>query len=217
MSRHRIAIADDHELFARGTASLLAPHHDVAAVVHSGRELLAALRQSAFDCVLLDLSMPDQSGLEVIPHLREEWPGLKLIVLTMHADRNLASAALGLGVHGYVPKSAELEELLLAIDEAFAGRRYVSPKIPKHTEHTGLQAQHPSLATLTPRQQRVLMLLGEGMSSAAIAERVGLSLSTVTFHRANLRRKLGIETSLGLHQLAVLLRSGLPEDEKTGA
>lgn len=216
MSRHIIALADDHELFARGTASLLAPHHEVAGVTHSGRELQALLRRTAVECVLLDLSMPGQSGLQVIPELRQEWPELLIIVLTMHIDRKLANATLGLGAHGYVPKDADLDELLLAIDEVFARRRYISPRIPKHTECIGLNAKHPTLASLTPRQQRILFLLGEGMTSAAIAERVGLTLSTITFHRANLRRKLGIDTELGLHQLAVLVRSGLPEDEATG-
>jgi DNA-binding NarL/FixJ family response regulator len=213
MSRRIIAIADDHELFARGTASLLAPHHEVGGVARSGRELLALLRHSSIECVLLDLSMPDQSGLEVLPELQREWPGLRTIVLTMHVDRTLANAALGLGAHGYVPKDAGLDELLLAIDEVCAGRRYVSPRIPKHTERTGLQARHPSLASLTPRQQRILLLLGKGMSSAAIAQEIGLTLSTITFHRANLRRKLGIDSKLGLHQLAVLVQSELSEDK----
>lgn len=213
MSRHILAIADDHVLFARGTASLLAPYHEIAGVTHSGRELQESLRRTAVECVLLDLSMPGQSGLQVLPELRQEWPELLIIVLTMHIDRNLANAALGLGADGYVPKDVDLRELLLAIDEVFAGRHYVSPRIPKHTECTGLNARHPLLASLTSRQQRILFLLGEGMTSAAIAEKIGLSLSTITFHRANLRRKLGIDTELGLHQLAVLVRSGLPEGE----
>lgn len=216
MSRHILALADDHELFARGTATMLSPHHDVAGLTHSGHELKELLRRTPVDCVLLDLSMPGESGLQVLPELRQEWPALRIIVVTMHVDRNLANAALGLGAHGYVPKDANLDELLLAIDEVFAGRRYVSARIPRHTERTGLQARHPSLASLTPRQQRILFLLGEGLTSAAIAEKVGLTLSTITFHRANLRRKLGIGSELGLHQLAVLVRSGLSEDEAIG-
>lgn len=213
MSRCSIAVADDHELFARGLVALLAPHHEVSGVAHSGHELLELLHRTTTECVLLDLSMPGQSGLEVLSELRREWPELRIIVLTMHIDRNLANAALSLGADGYVPKDADLGELLLSIDEAFAGRRYVSPRIPSHSERTGLLAHHPSLASLTPRQQQILFLLGEGMSSAAIAEKVGLTLSTITFHRASLRRKLGIDSELGLHRLAVLLRTGLPEDE----
>jgi len=209
--RRSLALADDHEIVAKGLATLLAPHHDVRGVAHSGSELLTLLEAKPVDCVLLDLSMPEQSGLEVLPKLRRRWPELKIIVLTMHVDRRLAEAAQSLGSDAYLPKDAGLPELLEAIDAVFRGEHYISPRIPRHTERTSLQALHPSLASLTPRQQRILLLLGDGLSSAAIAQALELSESTITFHRANLRRKLGIEDELGLHRFAVLLRTTLQE------
>jgi DNA-binding NarL/FixJ family response regulator len=181
-------------------------------VVHSGAELLGWLGRQAVDCVLLDLSMPRQSGLEVLPELHRRWPELHVIMLTMHSDRALAEATLALGAAGYVPKDAGLPELLLAIETVCSGGRHLSQLIPKHTERTSLHALHPALCSLTPQQERILLLLGEGRSSAAIAKELGLSESTITFHRANLRRKLGIETELGLHRFAVLMRTAVTEE-----
>jgi DNA-binding NarL/FixJ family response regulator len=211
MPRCSVALADDHELVARGLATLLAPHHDIAGVVHSGGELFGLLARQSVDCVLLDISMPRQSGLDVLPELRRRWPELKILILTMHLDRQLVEATMSLGADGYLPKDAGLPELLGAIDAVMAGGHYISPLIPKHTERTSLHALHPALCSLTPQQQRILLLLGEGLSSAAIGKEVGLSESTITFHRANLRRKLGIETELGLTRFAVLIRTMVPE------
>lgn len=211
MPRHTLVLADDHELVTRGLATLLAPHHDIIATVHSGRELFACLARLTPECVLLDVSMPGQSGLDVLPELRRRWPALKVIMLTMHLDRVLAEHALGLGAAGYVPKDAGLPELLGAIDAVCAGQHYLSPLVPKRTERTGLHALHPALSSLSPRQEQILLLLGEGRSSATIAREVGLSESTIAFHRAELRRKLGIENELGLHRFAVLMRTAVME------
>jgi len=213
MPRHTLVLADDHDLVARGLATLLAPHHDIVAVLHSGTELYACLAKLSPPpaCLLLDISMPGQSGLDVLPELRRRWPRLNVLMLTMHTDRVLAEAAIGLGAAGYVPKDAGLPELLGAIDAVCTGHQYVSPLIPKHTERTGLQALHPALASLSPRQEQILLLLAEGRSSATIARQVGLSESTIAFHRANLRRKLGIDSELGLHRFAVLMRTSLTE------
>jgi two-component system nitrate/nitrite response regulator NarL len=117
---------------------------------------------------------------------------------------------LGLGADGYVPKDAELAELCEAIEAVRAGHHYVSAKVPKHTDRTSLQAVHPSLASLTPQQERILLMIGEGLSSAAIGRSMGLTEATIAFHRANLRRKLGIDSELGLHRYAVLMRSAMP-------
>jgi DNA-binding NarL/FixJ family response regulator len=217
MARRSLALADDHELVARGLATLLAPHHDIAGVAHSGAELLGLLSRHRIDCVLLDLSMPRQSGLDVLPELRRRWPELKILILTMHVDRELVETTMSLGADGYLPKDAALPELLGAIDAVTAGSHYISPLIPKHTERTSLHALHPALCSLTPQQQRILFLLGEGLSSAAIGKAVGLSENTITFHRANLRRKLGIESELGLYRFAVLMRTMVAEPEAGGA
>jgi DNA-binding NarL/FixJ family response regulator len=127
----------------------------------------------------------------------------------MHADRALVQATLGLGADGYVPKDVELTELHQAIEVVLAGHQYISAKVPRHTDRTSLHALHPSLASLTPHQEKILFLIGEGLSSAAIGRTIGLTEATISFHRANLRRKLGIENELGLHRFAVLIRTAI--------
>jgi DNA-binding NarL/FixJ family response regulator len=129
----------------------------------------------------------------------------------MHNDRALADAAVQLGADGYLPKDVRLQELLMAIDLVASGRTYVSPRVPGHTDHVGIHALHPSLLSLTPRQEQVLKMVSDGKSTAAIAGSLHLSESTVTFHRTNIRKKLGITSDHGLHEFAALLRQMLRE------
>ncbi|HSE66286.1 MAG TPA: response regulator transcription factor [Gemmatimonadales bacterium] len=210
MTRCSLAIADDHELVARGLANLLAPFYEIVGVVHSGRELLELLGKGPVDCVLLDLSMPDQSGLEVLPQLKQGYPASKVIMVTMHADRWLVQESLRRGADGYITKDDGIAEVREAIDAVLSGKQFVSARVPKHTDRTSLHALHPSMASLTPQQEKILLLLGEGLSSAAMGKAIGLTEATVAFHRANLRRKLGIDSELGLHRFAVLVRTFLP-------
>jgi DNA-binding NarL/FixJ family response regulator len=207
--RLRLAIADDHDLVAAGLALLLSDHHDIGGIAASGKALTTLLEHTPIDCVLLDISMADQGGLDVLPELRRRWPALKIVMLTMHNDRALADEALHLGADGYVPKDVRPDELMMAIDLVAAGRTYVSPRVPKYTDQVGIHAFHPILLSLTPRQEQILLLLAEGKSTAAIADLLDLSESTVTFHRANLRKKLGISTDHALHGFAALIRQML--------
>ena len=134
MIRVSLAIADDHELVLLGLARLLAPHHDVRLLAHSGSELVRRLDEVPVQCVLLDLAMPGTSGLDILPHLRDRWPDLRIIMLSMHTDRSLVNTALSLGAHGYVPKNVPVPELFSAIESVLDGKRHVSPRIPRHTE-----------------------------------------------------------------------------------
>jgi len=181
---------------------------DITAVAFSGDELLALLRESTAECLLLDLVMPGRNGLELIPAVRNLQPAMKILVVTMLLDRGLAGAALSAGANGFVPKDAGMEELTFAIGEVLAGRRYVSPRVPKSSHRVGLAAHHMGLHQLTPRQEEVLLLLGEGRSETEIAGTLHLGLSTITFHKHNLMRALGIESEAALTQYAVLVRTG---------
>jgi DNA-binding NarL/FixJ family response regulator len=157
--------------------------------------------------------MPNRNGLEILPELRMVRPQLKVLVLTMYVDRILADTALSLGANGFVPKDCGIDELCTAIEEVLAGHTHVSPRIPRHTDRSALKAAHPSLAGLTPRQHQILHLLGEGMSTEQIAEVLQLEMSTVSYHRANIRKKLGIDSEWGLIRYAVLIRAEEAEAE----
>jgi DNA-binding NarL/FixJ family response regulator len=209
--RRRLIVADDHHLFAQGLALLLAPHYDVVGIAHSGTEVLELLARDTPDGVLLDLSMPGRSGLDILPELRMVRPALKILILTMHADRVLAETAIHGGAHGYVSKDCTDDELLIAIAEVLTGKIHISPHIPSHTQRSGMEASHQALAGLTPRQHQILTMLGEGKSTAAIADLLQVSVKTVEFHRARLRDKLGIKSEWGLNRYAVLIKAAMAE------
>jgi DNA-binding NarL/FixJ family response regulator len=209
VTQHRVILADDHHVVAESLARSLGDEFEVVALAHDGEATLAALERHEADCLVLDLQMPKLHGLEVIPRSRQLRPATAIVVLTMHADRNLAGAALALGALGFVPKDAPLAELTRAIRVAIAGRRYLSPLLPNVTHKLGADADHPGVCRLTPRQREVLLLVGEGRSSAEIASALGLSPSSITFHRQNCMRALGLATEAALLQYAVLVRTSL--------
>ena len=210
--RPRLVIADDHRLLVQGLQKMLGKRFHVVGVAYAGDELLSLLRATPADCLLLDLSFPGRSGLDVLPEIQALQPDLKIVVLTMHVDRVLAEAALAAGALGFVPKDSGMDEVERALTEALAGRRYVSPRVPKFTHGVGLDATHLSLSRLTPRQQEILRLLGQGKTSAEIGESLGLSENTITFHRARIRKLLGLSSEWEMARFAILLHLAAVED-----
>ena len=203
--RARLVIADDHRMVVQGLEQMLDQRYEIVGVAYAGDELLALLKRTPADLLLLDLSLPGRSGLDILPDLHALQPELKVLVLTMHTDRVLAEASLAAGALGFVPKDAGMEELMLALSEVLAGRRYVSPRVPKSSHRVGLDALHASLAKLTERQQTILRLLGQGLTSAEIGDKLGLSENTITFHRKRIRTILGLKTEWELTRQAILV------------
>jgi DNA-binding NarL/FixJ family response regulator len=208
-----LILADDHRMFAESLAASLARLYEIRGTAFSASELHVLLEHSKADCLLLDLLLPDANGLELIPRTRAMLPQMKILVVTMLLDRVLADAAFAAGAHGFVPKDASMEELTLAISEVLAGRLYRSPRLPKSSHRVGMRARHAAIMNLTPRQQEIVLMLGEGKSELRIAHTLGLSPSTVTFHKQNILRILGLETSAALTRLAVLVRASAANDQ----
>ena len=129
---------------------VLAMSYDIVAVAHCGAELLDLLRTRSADCILLGLQLPDRHGLDLIPEILALQPALRILIVTMFLDRCLAEAALVAGAFGFVPKDGTREELKHAIAEVLAGNRHVSPRVPRTSQRTGIDAFHPALARLTP-------------------------------------------------------------------
>jgi len=205
MSRPRLYLVDDHRLFLESLASMLATECDVLGIATSVSDLLAALPNPAIECVLLDLLMPHQNGLDALPAIKAKQPSLKVLVVTMLADRTIAGETLARGADGFVPKDAGSEELLRAINTVLDGRRYLSPLLPKTSHGAGLRAAHPALIRLTPRQHEIVMLLGAGRSYAEIADELGISRSTFTFHKNHILDRLGVTSDSALKHFALLL------------
>lgn len=211
--RPRLVIADDHRLLVQGLQQMLGGRFDVVGVAYAGDELLALLRDVPADCLILDLSLPGRSGIDLLPDICKTQPGLRILVLTMHVDRILAEAALAAGAIGFVPKDSGMDEVETALNEVLAGRRYLSPRIPKFSHRVGLDAVHASLSKLTPRQQTILKLIGEGRTSLEIGEKLGLSENTITFHRGRIRKMLGLSSEWALLRHALLVHLATGEED----
>ena len=209
----RLLLADDHALVVEGLRRLLEPANRVVGIARSGAEALKLVRNVPADCLLLDLSMPEGNGLDLIPSIRALAPRLKIIIVTMFVDKALVEVALEAGADGFVPKDAGIEELQSAIVEVMAGRRYVA-RAALRRGAPALEEQGLGLSQLTPRQREIVRMVGDGRSNAEIAEALGLHEKTITFHRTNIRRALGIPNEWGLVRYAMLAKLSGRAQEK---
>jgi DNA-binding NarL/FixJ family response regulator len=121
----------------------------VVGVANTGKDLLTLLGHTNADCLLLDISLPDRNGLDLLPDIRHLQPSLKILVVTMHLDRYLAAACLASGAHGYLPKNASQQELLYALARVLAGHQYVSSLVPKNSQRVGPAARHTATSGLS--------------------------------------------------------------------
>jgi DNA-binding NarL/FixJ family response regulator len=194
-----VALADDHPVVRAGLRTLLEAD-DAVRVVGEFEDLpgtlggVPALRP---DVLVLDLAMGGESSLSAIPRLLAATPGMKIVILTMHADPGFARESLRLGASGYVLKDAAAEELLLALRTVRRGSTYLHPELGAQ-----MAVLDASTSPLTDREIQVLRLLAEGHTNAEVAARLYLSLRTVEAHRGQLRSKLGLETRAELSAYA---------------
>lgn len=184
---------------------MLGDRYHIVGVASSGGELMELLPQAAADCVLLDLSLPDVHGLELLPRIGAIHPPVPVLVLSIFNDRVIAEACLGAGARGFIPKAANAMELVRAISDVIGGRQFISPLVPKSTHSVGLHACHLAAARLTPRQQQILQYMGTGENLTQIAATLGLSKSTVSFHEKRIMRTLGFKSPSALRRFAVLV------------
>lgn len=204
--RAKLLLVDDHHLVLEGFRLELQGDFDLVGLLATGAAVLPACHRLRPDLVLLDLSLPDRSGLEVITELRAASPETKILVVTMHNDRVLADAALQAGAAGFLPKDAEVTELKFAIREVLQGRHYVSPLIGERPPQYSAMNLAFDLTRLTPRQQQIVRLLGDGKSTARIAQELHVSPNTITFHRVRIRKALGIPSEWALMRYAMVVR-----------
>lgn len=204
--RTTIVLGDDHHLMVEALRTALNTKYRVIAVAYTATEIVDAICEHRPDLLLLDLSLPGRNGLELIPEVRTLSPATRIIVVTMHLDRLLADRVLALGANGFLPKEAGLDELEQTIRVVMSGATVISPRVPTSTNRVTLKAAHSALAQLTPRQHEVIWWIAKGDTSQEIATRLGLSERTIAFHRANIREKLGVDSTLGMLRYSVLLQ-----------
>jgi DNA-binding NarL/FixJ family response regulator len=204
----RVLLADDHALVRAGIRALLSTIEGVEVIAEAGngREALQLIRELQPDIVLLDIAMPDLSGLEVLKESKKDFPDLRVIILTVHEAGEYAMEALRAGAAGYLPKSAAANELQVAIKIVSRGDTYVSGEVSRKTllEFSKGATEHTHfLARLTPRQREILTLIAEGHSTKDIARRLNISVKTVESHRAQLMERLDIHDVAGLVRFAI--------------
>jgi DNA-binding NarL/FixJ family response regulator len=198
--RPTVLIADDHKLVADGLASLVEGTYEVLGTVENGGELLKAALQQQPNLVLIDYSMPDMAGPEVVETLLAELPGIKVIFVTMHSKAEFVREAFSAGAMGYVLKRSAASELADAMREVMSGNAYISPQIAGDVLTTFL---NPRSTPLTERQRQVLRLISEGRSGKEIAQSLNISVKTAQFHKTTIMEKLGIHTTAELTKYAI--------------
>ncbi|OFW31957.1 MAG: DNA-binding response regulator [Acidobacteria bacterium RIFCSPLOWO2_12_FULL_65_11] len=211
MTPLRILLADDHALVRAGIRALLAQMPDVEVVGEAGDgpEALALVKAHRPDVLLMDIAMAGMSGLEAAAQAKKDCPGVKVIILSMHANEEYVVKALLVGAVGYLLKDAASVELELALKAAVAGQTYLSSAISRQvvvnyvTRAGGIVPPDP----LTARQREILLLVAEGKSTKAIAFALGISVKTVETHRAQIMERLDIHDVPGLVKYA--MRTGL--------
>jgi DNA-binding NarL/FixJ family response regulator len=208
-ARKQILVLDDHPMTRRGVAQLISHEPDliVCGEADSAHRALAAMATSRPDLVLADIAMPGKSGLEFIKDARALYPGLAILVMSMHDETLFAERVLRAGARGYVMKSEGGERVLEAIRQVLQGEVYLSKSmsaafLDSLTERRS-KTSGVSLAALTDREFEVFQLLGQGFSTNEIGERLHLSIKTIGTHRVHIKKKLGLKTGAELMKQAV--------------
>jgi len=203
----RIVIADDHAVVRKGLRQLIVEAEEMTVVgeAATGDELLTVLRSTAVDVVVLDLSLGARSGLDLLKHVKSEFPRLPVVILSMHSEDLFAVRALRAGASGYVEKNSAPEELLKAIRRIARGGTYVSAQIGEKIAADIVRGGAAVLAheRLSDRELEVFRLLGSGMSVTEIAHSLNLSVKTVSTHRTHLLAKTGLRNNADIVEYVI--------------
>ena len=210
MSLYRIVLADDHVMFRQGIKNILegADGLEVVGEASDGLELLEILKKATTDMVILDISMPNLRGLEATKEIKTISSGVKVLILTMHRDKEYVYYAISAGAEGYLLKEDADTELFNAIEKIRQGGHYISPLLSGELTHELIQASLKGQLTypsdpLTLREREVLKLIAEGISNKKIADLLCISVRTVEHHRANIMEKLNIKQTASLIKYAI--------------
>src|SRR6266853_3905615 len=199
-------IADDHAVVRRGLKQILQETPDIIASGEASDscEVLDLVRKHSWDVLLLDISMPGRSGLDILREIKQISPQLPVLVLSMHSEEQFASRVLKAGASGYLPKESAPEELVTAIRKVCAGGRYVSAAQAERLIYLfqpgGDKMPHESLSN---REYEVLRLIASGRTVTQIAEEVKLSVKTISTYRTRLLEKMRMQTSAELTHYAI--------------
>jgi DNA-binding NarL/FixJ family response regulator len=209
----RIMMVDDHRILREALRGSLGAEPDlrVVAEASSGKEALERLEADRPDLLLLDIALPDMTGMDVARQALARFPDLRIVALSGYAEKMFVDEMFKAGARAYVVKSAGTHELIMAIRAVLAGHVFLSPEITAAMIGQATEAQapvEPPLSVLGQREQEVLALVARGLRSAEIAQTLGIQPGTVDVHRANIKKKLRLTSIAELTRYAI--RHGLP-------
>ena len=206
----RVLIADDHALIRSGLMQLLQEDRAVREIgeAATGEQTLDRLRESRWDLLLLDINMPDRSGLDILKHVRSGFPDTRVLVISAYPERQYARNVLRAGASGYLAKDTASEELMRAVRMVIQGRRYVSTSLAELlVNDLDVDAQQPIHSQLSEREFQIFCKIAVGKSVSGIAEELCLSVKTVSTYRSRVLEKMSFSSNADITSYA--LRNGL--------
>jgi two-component system invasion response regulator UvrY len=205
-SRIRVLIADDHAIVREGLKQIALSDENitVSGEAGTGDEAIAKILDGEFDVVVLDLSLPDRSGFDVLSHVKATRPHLSVLILSMEREEEFAMRCLRAGAAGYLEKRSAPDQLVSAIKRLAQGKRYVSAELAErmalHLDRPAVERPHDLLSA---REFGVFLMIASGKPVSRIAEGLGLSVKTVNNHRAHILEKLGMRSTAELIRYAI--------------
>jgi two-component system, NarL family, invasion response regulator UvrY len=202
----KILIADDHAIVREGLKQILADTKDITVVgdAENGNDAIKLARLSEADVLLLDISMPDKSGIEVLKQIKKETPQIAVLMLSMHREDQYAIRSLKAGAAGYLNKQSAPAELVDAIRQVAAGRKYISPALAQElANQIGDDRNLPLHETLSDREYQTLIMIGSGKTVSDIALELSLSVKTISMYRTRLLQKMKLRHNAELTHYAI--------------
>jgi DNA-binding NarL/FixJ family response regulator len=210
MNNYHIILADDHQLLRQGLKKIIQeyPGMQVIGEAGDGIELLRMLPKTRPDLIIIDVSMPNLRGIEAIPKIKALIPNAKILVLTMHGDKEYLTQSIAAGADGYLLKEDADTELFNAIEAVRRNKMYISPLLADLTrqdwaERCRTKTRPLATLTLTPREREIIKLIAEGKSSKEIADILFISFRTAERHRANIMAKFALKKTADLVKFAI--------------
>lgn len=201
-----VMIADDHAIVRQGLKQILSETDDinVAGEAETGFQAITIARQQDFDVMLLDISLPDRNGIEVLKQIKKDRPQLAVLMLSMHNEHEFAVRALKAGAAGYLNKQSAPAQLVVAIRQVASGDKYVSPAVAQELANTiNSDSDRPLYSILSDREFQTLCLIAEGKTLADISTEMFLSPKTVSVYRARILEKLKLTNNSELIRYAI--------------
>ncbi|MCB2196561.1 MAG: response regulator transcription factor [Bacteroidetes bacterium] len=205
MDKINIVLVDDHQMFRDGVKSVLSDEEniEITGEVGSGKDLYELLEHITPDLIITDISMPDISGIEVAKYVTEKYPGIKILILSMHSNEEFITKALSVGANGYLPKDTSMTELLKAINTIYKGDNYFNKSISDTILNSLMNKPKEENKSLTKREKEIINLVVDGLSNKEIADKLCISIRTVDSHKNNIMQKLNLKSSVELVKYAI--------------